>query len=217
MPLSMMMAAAAVTVPGGCTPNSRPGRAGTIEPTPTSPATTPAHPSTSSETAASSADNPNAPIGPAVQAPVQAPAPAPAPAVATGSPRPIVPVWPFWPERLRVHPLTRLVTDAHSGRQLLEARIEFFDAHGATTKASGQLTLRLFGDAAQPDSADPLETWNLNLRDLSVNALHYDDVTRTYLMRLEIDPARLTAAPELRAYFVGADGALLNGTMPLRP
>jgi len=128
-----------------------------------------------------------------------------------------VAVWPFWPEKLRVHPLTRLVTDSRTGQNLLEARVEFFDSQGATSKASGQLTLRLFGDATQPDSADPLETWNLNLRDPAVNAQQYDDVTRTYLMRLQIDPARLTPQPELRAYFVGANGALLNGTMPLKP
>lgn len=128
-----------------------------------------------------------------------------------------VPSWPYWPERLRVHPLTRLVTDPATGQRLLEARIEFFDDRGATSKASGQLTLRLFADAALPDNAEPLETWNLNLRDLAINAQQYDDVTRTYLMRLQIDPARLTAAPELRAYFVGANGALLNGTMPLKP
>jgi hypothetical protein len=182
--------AAAAMVLGACEPNSRPGHSAPLEP--------------------------GAGAGTGAEVPPVVDQSAP-PNTPPDAARAVVPAWPFWPERLRVHPLTRLVTDSRTGRNLLEARIEFFDAQGATTKASGQLTLRLFGDAAQPDSADPLETWNLNLRDLSVNAQQFDDITRTYLMRLEIDPTRLASAPELRAYFVGANGALLNGTMPLKP
>jgi len=187
----------AASLLGACKPNSKPNHAAPLEPAPVEP-------------------------GPPATKPELTPAPQGPPAPATSAPptdtaRPAIAVWPFWPEKLRVHPLTRLITDPHTGQNLLEARIEFFDVAGATSKASGQLTLRLFGEASQPDSAEPLETWNLNLRDLAVNALQYDDVTRTYLMRLQIDPTRLTAAPELRAYFVGANGALLNGSMLLKP
>ena len=188
----MAVVVAAAMPLGACEPKSRPGHAAPLEPIPGAGKT-------------------------AVIDPVVPPSGSSAGASLPDSAGGIVPAWPYWPEKLRVHPLTRLVTDPRTGRNLLEARIEFFDAQGATTKASGQLTLRLFANASQPDTADPLETWNLNLRDLAVNAQQYDDITRTYLMRLEIDPTRLTATPDLRAYFVGANGALLNGTMLLKP
>ena len=123
--------------------------------------------------------------------------------------------WPFWPTRVRVHPSTRVVKDAQTDNWLIETRIEFADSEGATTKAVGQLTIQLW-DGAAANAAEPLHTWNMDLRDLAVNRRQYDDVMRTYLFRLEIDPSTLPESPELRVYFVAMDGQDLKATMHIR-
>lgn len=119
--------------------------------------------------------------------------------------------WPFWPAKMRIHPLTRVVPAAGAGRVVIEARLEFVDADNVTTRASGQLTLRLYADAQQPDGAEAIGTWNQDLRDVAVNRRQYDDVTRTYLFRMEVDAASLPEKPELRAFFLSATGREMSG------
>jgi len=124
--------------------------------------------------------------------------------------------WPFWPTRMRVHPSTRIVKEDQSDDHwVIETRIEFADSEGATTKAVGQLTIQLW-DGAAAGAAQSLHTWNMDLRDLAVNRRQYDDVMRTYLFRLEIDPASLPESPELRTYFVAMDGQDLEARMHIR-
>ena len=53
------------------------------------------------------------------------------------------------------------------------------------------------------------------LRDPDINRLRYDEVTRTYLFPLDAEMEQLPAEPELRAYFLSADGQALR-TLPLR-
>lgn len=113
--------------------------------------------------------------------------------------------WPYWPRRMRIHPLTQLATDRDTGHLLIEARIEFLDVHGHTSKGVGLVLIDLH-DAGRARQTEPLETWALNLADASVNRDHYDDLTRTYLFRLEFDPRILPERPELRAYFRSAEG-----------
>lgn len=124
-------------------------------------------------------------------------------------------VWPFWPEHMRVHPLTRLASDPQTGRPIIECRIEFQDADGQTSKAVGQLTLQVYPDGSTATGTAALETWNQDLRDLAVNRRQYDDVTRTYLFRLQLTQP-LPAGCELRAFFLSADGRRMNATMRLR-
>ncbi len=115
--------------------------------------------------------------------------------------------WPFWPRRLRIHPLSQLVTDRESGRLLIEVRLEFFDRLGHTSKAVGQVLIDLL---AGERGGDPIVTWAKDLSAVEANREHYDDLTRTYLFRLEFDPGLLPEDPELRAYFRSSDGRALQ-------
>ncbi len=130
--------------------------------------------------------------------------------------------WPFWPRRMRIHPLTRLVNDENLGHLVIEVRIELRDDFNHTTKGVGQVRFDLY-DASDAGGDTPLTTWDrdtdtdklLDLRDLTLNARYYDDITRTYLFRLGVDPADLPAEPQLRAYFLSADGQTLTATYRL--
>ena len=124
--------------------------------------------------------------------------------------------WPFWPQALRIHPLTRLAVDAKSGRSIIEVRLEFLDPEGHTTKGVGQVRIDLAAGGSGADSSPPIATWNWDLRDRSVNRRFYDDVTRTYLFRLNVESLELGPQPELRAYFLSATGARLQAAHTLR-
>jgi hypothetical protein len=116
---------------------------------------------------------------------------------------------------MRIHPLTRVVRDGPEGRAIIEARIELFDHLDHTTKGCGELRIELV-DASSGGSSRMTTTWRLDLRDPEVNLERYDDVTRTYLVPLEIDLEHpLPALPELRATFDSADGRSFRAR-PLR-
>ncbi len=123
--------------------------------------------------------------------------------------------WPFWPEALRIHPLTRLAVDAKSGLSIIEVRLEFLDPEGHTTKGVGQVRIDLVAGGSGTDSSPPIVAWNWDLRDRSVNRRFYDDVTRTYLFRLKVHSLELGPQPELRAYFLSATGQRLQATHTL--
>ncbi|MEE8155618.1 MAG: hypothetical protein V3T53_11755 [Phycisphaerales bacterium] len=124
--------------------------------------------------------------------------------------------WPFWPEALRIHPLTRLAVDAKSGLSILEVRLEFLDPEGHTTKGVGQVRIDLAAGGSGADTSPPIATWNWDLRDRSVNRTLYDDVTRTYLFRLKVHALELGPQLELRAYLLSASGQRLQATHTLR-
>lgn len=125
--------------------------------------------------------------------------------------------WPFWPTHMRIHPLTRLTRDADD-HIVLEAHIEFTDRDNSTSKAVGTLTLVLRDAPGRPDdeSAPAGSPFNQNLNDLALNRRQYDEVMRTYLFRLQIEPDQLPEHPVLWAYFVSADDVELKAQMPLR-
>ncbi len=125
--------------------------------------------------------------------------------------------WPFWPQRMRIHPLSHFVKDRSSGDLLIEARIELFDPDGDTCKAVGRMDLDLYDADASQFMADPIGSWTTDLADLEVNQAHYDEVTRTYLFRLEVEQVPIPALPELRAFFTSGDGTRLQATYRLRP
>ncbi len=117
--------------------------------------------------------------------------------------------WPYWPTSMRIHPLTRIVTDPAAGSTLIEVRVEMRDRDGDTTKATGLLRLDLYDDADESPAGSRAE-WNVDLRDADVNRERFDDVTLTYLFRLEVDEHQLPDEPVLRAYFLSDDGADLT-------
>ena len=126
--------------------------------------------------------------------------------------------WPFWPTSMRIHPLTRALSDPETNQLIIEARIEFFDADEETAKAAGMLTLQVHagGGGGAIAGAQALKTWNLDLANLTFNREHYDDVTRTYLFKLEVGQADLSDRPELRAYFLSIDGRTMEAELAVR-
>jgi hypothetical protein len=116
---------------------------------------------------------------------------------------------------MRLHPLTRLTGDLDTGEQIIECRIEFEDPDNQTCRAVGQLTLQLYPEGASALSGKALQTWNQDLRNLELNRRQYDDVTRTYLFRLQLTVPP-PAGSELRAFFLSSDGRRLNAEMRLR-
>lgn len=122
--------------------------------------------------------------------------------------------WPFRAASVRLHPLTHAVLTA-DGRPLIEARIEFLDAFDHNAKGLGFVRFDLVGsdrrgrrlDESEPGGG-PLGRWEVDLNDLETNLLHYDEITRTYLFRLELDPA---LASEEGAAVGGGGGAESDG------
>ncbi len=96
-------------------------------------------------------------------------------------------VWEIRPVRMRVYPSSRFIRE--DNKPLLEARVEFFDASGDSTKAVGEMRFELFtaGAAAQTTSGQRLYAWAVPMRSMEQNNLFYDSVTRTYLFRLSLD------------------------------
>ncbi len=118
--------------------------------------------------------------------------------------------WPFWPQKMWVHPLSQFVKDRHTGNLLLEARIEFSDPYGHTCKAYGEVVIALHD--ADPSHFDEREigSWAEDLTDLGQNQVFFDDVTGTYLFRLEIEGMAVPDESELQVLFHSADGAVLQ-------
>lgn len=94
--------------------------------------------------------------------------------------------WPFRPASLRIHPLSRAVS-REGPATAIEARVEFFDRFGHTTKGVGMMRLELHAADAPPAGGRRLGAWEIDLSDVDTNLRHYDDVTRTYLFRLGLE------------------------------
>ncbi|MCA9296284.1 MAG: hypothetical protein KC983_07195 [Phycisphaerales bacterium] len=118
--------------------------------------------------------------------------------------------WPFWPRSIRIHPLTRFVRESPSGRLILELRIELLDEDGHTSKAYGRIRIDLHDRRGGTAGLASLATWEADLTDLKVNAERYDVVTRTYLFLLEISEDERPLQPEIRVYYLSADGDTLE-------
>jgi hypothetical protein len=121
--------------------------------------------------------------------------------------------WPFWPTSLRVHPLTRLTRDAKTGDRVLEVRFEFVDRYGHTTKALGKMRVDLY-DADAPSSVEILQ-WNVDLQNLHDNLTYYDEVTRTYLLRIVLDEevAALPRRGLIHVFFLSARERMLDAKL----
>jgi len=122
-------------------------------------------------------------------------------------------IWPFWPTSMSIHPLTRLTTEDQTGRTILEARIEFLDSQGNRSKAVGQMTLALYN---ANDRSQPVHVWAQDLLEPARNQQHFDVVTRTYLLRLELDPGKFPEQAELRASFNSVDGQSMDAAYRIK-
>lgn len=135
---------------------------------------------------------------------------------ASPPPRAGVARWPFWPTGMRFHPLSRLVMNASTGEAIIEARLEFVDPEGATSKAWGQLTVEMY-DASPAGDPTTQGVWSIDLTQPRINVDRFDDVTRTYLIRLQVEAGQvLPIEPRLEATFDSADGRQLQAAILLR-
>lgn len=126
-------------------------------------------------------------------------------------PLPAAQIGALMPERIEIHPLTRVATDA-AGRPIIICHVELRDRFEQNIKALGTMRVELYGRAATgddrqndsvqrptpaPPGADtptpvqPAQTlrqqlvWDIDLTDPDTNALFYDDlITRTYTLTL---------------------------------
>ncbi len=124
--------------------------------------------------------------------------------------------WPFWPQRMRIHPLSQFVKDRQTGNFLLEARIEFIDPYGHTCKAYGEVVIALHDANPSHFDAKEIGSWAEDLTDLEQNQVFFDDVTDTYLFRLEIEGMAVPDESELQVLFHSADGAVLQDAYVVR-
>ena len=122
-------------------------------------------------------------------------------------------IWPFWPTSMSIHPLTRLTTEEQTGRAILEARVEFLDSQGNRSKAVGQMSLALYN---ADNRAQPVHVWSQDLLQPARNQQHFDVVTRTYLLRLELDPKTFPETAELRASFNSVDGQSMDAVYRIK-
>ncbi len=118
---------------------------------------------------------------------------------------------PFAPETLRIHPLTRLVTDPVDGDPRIEAHFELADVHGDPVKALGVISFQIY---REDDPSVQLERWQLDLTNLAANAESYDRVTRTYRLSLRGVPDTITTTTQLKidAQFTTPEGKTLPAT-----
>lgn len=121
---------------------------------------------------------------------------------------------PFAPETLRIHPLTRFITDPVEGDPRIDAHFELFDANRDPVKALGLVSFQLYRDDATSGSPIQLERWQVDLTDPAANAEPYDRVTRTYRLSLRGVPESITQSTRLLllAQFTTPEGRTLSAT-----
>lgn len=125
------------------------------------------------------------------------------------------PDWPYWPRRVRIHPLTRLVEE-EDGTTYVEVRVEFLDRQDDGTKANGRLELALFDERRGPEDRRVIDFWDSDLTDETTNATRFDPVTRTYLFKLAVVAEVFDLGPVLYVRHDSEDGRTMLDRMELR-
>ena len=87
----------------------------------------------------------------------------------------------------------------------MEARIEFLDRDGFSTRGVGRLEMTL-----EDRESRFVETWILSLGNAQTNQSHFDAITRTYLVRLSVPNRGIPDDSELIAALVLPDGRRLT-------
>lgn len=125
--------------------------------------------------------------------------------------------WPYAPASIRVHPLSRIKIDRETGLEIVQARIEFQDVDGFSTRGLGQLTISLTGPSNGGVMLMSKTEWECNLNDPQLNRQYYDEVTRTYQMTLKLTPQTdVPFEPRLRAVLTTPQGETLSDTTGIR-
>ncbi len=94
------------------------------------------------------------------------------------------PDYPFVPNRVLVHPLTR-AAESRDGDWRLRVHFLFLDAWEDQVKGLGRVQVQLIADGAiDGERINPVAWQEINLNDLATNRSHYDNVTRTYVLEV---------------------------------
>ena len=97
------------------------------------------------------------------------------------------PDYPFVPNRVVIHPLTRS-TLSRDGQWRLRVHFFFVDAWNDQVKGLGRVQVQLFADGQwEGERIEPVAWEEINLNDLASNRRHYDPVTRTYVLEVPED------------------------------
>ncbi len=125
--------------------------------------------------------------------------------------------WPFWPTSMRIHPASMVRVDRDTGQPVIETRLEFRDAQNHVAKAVAEVTLELHDHDPGEASTEPLREWAIDLRDLAINAQHWDHVSQTYLCRLRLDELSDHPAPWfVRALVLAEDGRMFSAVRQVK-
>lgn len=115
------------------------------------------------------------------------------------------PDYPFVPDRVLIHPLTR-ATPTREGDWRLRVHFFFLDAWDDQVKGLGSVQVQLFAEGQVDDRRiEPVAWEEINLNDLATNRSHYDHVTRTYVLEVPQEampewlPRALEALEEAKA------------------
>ena len=125
--------------------------------------------------------------------------------------------WPYAPASIRVHPISRIKYDRTTGLAVVQARIEFRDPDGFSTRGVGSLTISLTGPSDEGVMLISKTEWKCDLNDLELNRRYYDEVTRTYQVTLELTPQiDVPFEPRLRAVLETPKGRTLSDVRGIR-
>jgi hypothetical protein len=96
----------------------------------------------------------------------------------------------FTPVKMRLHPLSRIITTP----PVAEARLEFTDQFNDIGKGVGTAIFDLYAydTLSFNHKGKSLGQWPGDLATPAENASHWDAITRTYLFKLPIAPGNLT-------------------------
>lgn len=97
------------------------------------------------------------------------------------------PVWNFRAAQIRVYPSSRF--KLREGAAVLDLRLELTDDMGDAVKAVGQAQVELYqgGEPNRPSLDRKLYVWQIPLRTLTHQRMHWDSITRAYVFQLVLD------------------------------
>jgi hypothetical protein len=119
----------------------------------------------------------------------------------------------FTPVKMRLHPLSRIVPPSTGPEPVVEARVELMDQFGDICKGAGVVYCELFVyDALRTDHhGDRIGLWNFDLSKPEANKQHWDNITRTYLLKLPMPQGSSIAIKKQTRLVLAATWTLPNG------
>jgi hypothetical protein len=119
----------------------------------------------------------------------------------------------FTPVKMRLHPLSRIVTPPAPAEPIAEARIELMDQFDDICKGAGAVYCELFvySGFGQNHRGERIGVWNFDLNKPEANKQHWDGITRTYLLKLPLPTGSSVALKKQAKVVLAATWTLPNG------